>query len=225
MSGPTSSDSGQAPTTGQPQAGTPAPPQAGDKPASQFKSVEEAEAAFQRILKDKQEANNEAAETKRLLKQLQDAQKTDEQKRAERLNELEASSSTFEQERQQWRVERAVMLAAPTAGIDAGLAMRLIDLADVKTNAKGEPTNIPELLTKAIADFHLTPAPPGQSTPASQNQRPSVGASNPPRSQTSTPQLSHEYIAELLTTPEGRERYNNDPAIRQWVRTHPMRRY
>lgn len=228
MSVPTSSGSGPEPATGQPQAGTPATPQAGSgQPTKtyQFKTQDEAEAFAERMLEEKRQANAEAKKAQDELKKHLESLKTDEQKRAERLQELEAHSSTFEQERQQWQVERAVMLAAPKAGIDANLAMRLIDLADVKTNAKGEPTNIPELLAKAIADFNLTPASAGQPTPAPQNQRPSIGASNPPRSQTSAPQLSHQYIAELIKTPEGRERYANDPAIRQWVQTHPMRRY
>lgn len=202
---------GQEPTSSQPQAGTPgAAPQAGSsQSASQFKSLEEAEAAFQRLLKDKQEANSEAAETKRRLKQLEDAAKTEDQKRAEHLAELEAHASTFDQERQQWLVERAVLVAAPQAGINPALAMRLIDLADVKTNAKGEPNNIPELLAKAIADFKLQP---GQS--AGQPALPNIGASNPSRSATTgVNALSWEVIGRM--TPQEYEARR--PEIQRWM--------
>lgn len=211
MTVPTSSDGGQAPTTGQPQAGTPGTaPQAGSsQSASQFKSLEEADAAFQRLLKDKQDANAEAAETKRRLKQLEDAAKTDEQKRAERLAELEAHASTFEQERQQWQLERAVLSAAPQAGINPALALRLIDLADVKTNAKGEPTNVPELLAKAIADFKLQP---GQS--AGQPAPPNIGASNPSRSATTGQNALNWDVIGHMTPQEYEARR---PEIQRWM--------
>lgn len=227
MSGSSPQVGGPAPTDPQPQAGTPgSAPQAGSgqQPPKvyQFKTHEEAEAFAERMLEEKRQANAEAKRAQDELKKLQDAAKTDEQKRAERLAELEAQTSTIEQERQQWRVERAVMLAAPAAGLSAALAIRLIDLAEVKYK-DGEPTNIAELLTKALAQYpELKPAQqPGQPTTPAPRQ--GLGASNPPRSSTNNQPITHAYIRELMSTPEGRATYEQSPDLRNWVRTHPER--
>jgi hypothetical protein len=226
MSGIPSSTEGQAPS-GQPSEsdGQAQPPQAGSgqQPSSQFSSVAEAEAAFQRAIKDRQEADREAQKLRQRLKQIEDSQKTDEQKRVERLQELEASHSTIEQERQQWRLERAVLSAAPTAGIDANLALRLIDLADVKFSAQGHPENIPDLLAKAIKTYNLTigQSPASQSAPG---QRPSIGASNPPRSSTSGAFVPSWDTITKLTRAQFDE-LNLDGSLTKWMMANPIRPY
>lgn len=216
MSGPgTPQAGGQAPPDPQSPGGThqAQPPQAGSgqqaPSTSQFKSVEEAEAAYQRLLKDKQDANAEAAETKRRLKALEDATKTEEQKRAERLQELEGKSTTFETQQQEWRVERAILLHAPEVGLKPALALKLVDLAELKTDKNGEPTNIPELLAKILTDYPELKSAQQQGQPPTPGQpRQNIGASNPPRSATSGQgQLTMEYIAKLSTTPEGHAEY------------------
>jgi hypothetical protein len=151
---------GPAPTSGQPQAGTPqTAPQAGDggqqpKPSLQFKSLEEAESAFERILRDKQQANQEAKTAKDELKKLQDAQKTAEQRAAERLAELEAQQTTWQREMQELRVAQSVERQASKFGIvDTEAAVKLMDWSQLEFDKEtGQPTNVEKVLKALVKD-------------------------------------------------------------------------
>lgn len=208
---------GQAPANNTPQAGTPATSgQAPDGTNKPQMSLEDALAALKAA---REEAANHRVSNRDLqtkLKTLEDAQKTDEQKRAERLQELEAHASTFEQERQQWRIERSIMQAAPSLGLDPSLAMRLIDLADVKYDGSGKPENIKDLLSQAITTFKLTPAQPSSQQPQA---APRVPATNPARS-TSNPAITLEYVRSLKPGDYANMPQAQVEAIRQFVAEH-----
>ena len=85
---------------------------------------------------------------------------------------------------QQRLIRADIRSAAKDLGIKSELAYRLIDQSAIEFNEDGDPTNVVELLTAAMADFGLSPAvqqqpqqPQSQPAPAA----PAMGATNPPR--------------------------------------------
>jgi actin-related protein len=135
----------------------------------------------------KEQENAKLSETERLQKQLAEAQ---------RERDLITQAS-------QERVIRAdVRATARELGLKPELALKLIDLAAVSFDEAGDPTNISELLTQAIADYGISvagvtsaSAPATSASPTSSAasgaapqpgraapQAPQTGATNPPRS-------------------------------------------
>ena len=168
MTVPTSSAGGQAPESGQPQAGTPtapaaipAPgaqplaPQAGAgqaQPRFQFNSPEEVEAFAQRLIADRQEANRKEREVKGELKTLQ-----------EQMQWL----VTERQLDRQRAIAAQVQLAAKTAGFrNPAFVYGAIVNQLHYDQATGQPTNVQAILDALKAsDAYLLDAPPAQGQP------------------------------------------------------------
>lgn len=97
------------------------------------------------------------------LKAIEDAQKTDAEKTAEELERLRLADTELKAERKRWAAERAVLVAAPKAGItDIALAMAVIDVTEIEFDEKGQPENVDDVLT-ALVEKH--PALAGGETP------------------------------------------------------------
>lgn len=172
------------PTSGQ----TPATPQSSG--GDEVMTVAEARALREEL---KQRRLTEEAAVKE-RDQLKKSLMTEAERKEAELAELKAKVPAFEQKEQEWRVERAILIAAPDVGIKPALAMKLLDWSAVKTDKAGEPTNIPELLAQIFVDYpELKPQTSQQ--PAA-TPRPNVGATNPPRSQVNlSPQESVKDLA------------------------------
>lgn len=80
------------------------------------------------------------------VKENEDAQKTEAERNAERLEQLEADGRTGELERQELRLQVAVMAQASELGVvDVELALGAIDRSKIEFD-EGEPTNVRDVL-------------------------------------------------------------------------------
>lgn len=108
--------------------------------------------------KDLRDAQKRLAELEAKEKAAEDAKLSREQllekKLAEAQNTIAQTKLTFRE-----RVLNAeIRAAARDAGVNPALAARLVDLAQVEDDEEGNPKNIADLLTKAIAEYGITPA-------------------------------------------------------------------
>ena len=128
------------------------------------KRLAELEARFQ------QEEDAKLNETERLQKQYAD---------------LQAQAAEKERQSQERVIRADVRSAAKDLGVKPELAYRLIEYSAIEFNDDGDPTNVAELLAKAMADYGLPT--PAQQQEQQQHQTPStpaapaMGATNPPR--------------------------------------------
>ena len=128
------------------------------------KRLAELEARFQ------QEEDAKLSETDRLQKQYAD---------------LQAQAAEKERQSQERVIRADVRSAAKDLGVKPELAYRLIEYSAIEFNDDGDPTNVAELLAKAMADYGLPT--PAQQQEQQQHQTPStpaapaMGATNPPR--------------------------------------------
>jgi hypothetical protein len=157
MSAPTPQIGGPAPTDPQSPGGTPpTTPPAGDgqpqpqppKPSYQFASQAEAEAAFQNMLKEKQEANREAQTIKAKLKQFEDAQLTEQQKLQ---RDLEDARAKAQQAILKAAKADVLVMAQQMGFIHPGDAVALIE-AKLQIGEDGVASNAKDLLEKLKAD-------------------------------------------------------------------------
>lgn len=151
-------------------------------------------------LEAKEKAAEEAklSETDRLKKQLAEAQQREAQTRL-----------TYRE-----RVLNAeIRAAAREAGVNPALAARLVDLSQVEDDEEGNPKNIADLLTKAIAEYGITPtgAASANPNPNAQKQQQTaaaaaaMGATNAQRAMgpltiTANQYLDPAFKAEFLKT-------------------------
>lgn len=108
-----------------------------------------------RTLREREKEGQRAAKERDALasrlQELEDAQKSEEEKRAEELERLRAADGQHQTERQKWTAERAVLLAAPKAGIaDVTLAMAVIDTALIEFDDDGRATNVEDVLADLL---------------------------------------------------------------------------
>jgi uncharacterized protein involved in type VI secretion and phage assembly len=140
-----------------------APEQGGETP--QGNAAETAEDQYQgkhepgstsedpRIAQARSEAIEERKQRQALegrIKELENAQLTEEQRRSQRLSELESGHSVLETQLQEQRNRYAVTVAAVAAGSTKPEAVaRLVDFAALKHDKAGEVTNAVEVVTAA----------------------------------------------------------------------------
>ncbi len=182
MSGSAPSAGGQAPESGQPQAGTP-PAQAAipapgaqapafpantGQPKYQFNSPEEVEAFAQRLIADRQEANRKEREVKGELKALQ-----------EQVQFLVVQQKLAQQQ----AIAANVQLAAKNAGFKHPDFVYGAIAGQLQYDQAGNPTNvqaildalkvrIPELLEAQQQPQGALPAQPGQPAPVQPQGQP-----------------------------------------------------
>lgn len=126
-------------------------------------------------------------------------------------------------EKQEIRVKHAVQLQATKLGIDPSIAEKLIDWAEIDHDDDGNPKNIPALLTNLIKEYPYLKATQQRQTPTS------GGATNPPRSTTTTAipdKLTWEYVTQVVNDPA---KFNALPQVEQkritqWMAVNTKRR-
>lgn len=141
--------------------------------AATGQTVEELRAQLEREQKDRKDANAEAANMRKRLRELEAAEEerkkatmSEAERNAADLKAAQERISALEADRQALRVTSAIVSAATAAGIrDPQDAVALIDAAAIKFAEDGTPTNI-DALVKALAAAkpYLTTA--GASSPA-----------------------------------------------------------
>jgi hypothetical protein len=207
-------------STPQPQAGAsipPTEPQAGDSqtPSSDTISLDEAK-------KLRQEANA----LRKRLKAFEDAEakaavdKLSEKERLEKqIADLQKAHDAAIKQSQETRISAEIRLQAQSLGIAPDLAEKLIDRAAILDD-EGNPTNVGDAL-KALAKTY--PMLVSKSAPAAAPT--GGGATNPSKSQSSTPPaLSDDYIAKLMETEAGRAEYlARRPEIQKYRADNPFR--
>lgn len=85
------------------------------------------------------------------VKEFEDSQKTEDQKRAEQLQELQTANQRLTQQAQEAMRMAAITAAAANAGLDPEAAVKLVDHTAIKTDEAGNVTNAAELV-KAVVD-------------------------------------------------------------------------
>lgn len=101
--------------------------------------------------KQAEAATKKAADLEARLKELEDRDKSEEEKRAERLAALESQTAADQIELQTLRLKTAVYAVAPTVGVaDADLALAALDRSLVEYDTQGVPTNITDVLTQLV---------------------------------------------------------------------------
>lgn len=178
---------GQEPAGAQNQQPAPAPQQ-GQEPerfdADYVKSLRTSEADTRRKLRD--------AEAK--LKEQDDAKLSEHERLTKKVAELEQQKTQIERERQERIVRSEVRLAAQKLGFhDPKDAERQIDLADVETDASGEPRNVDKLVSD------LLKVKPYLAKDADELRPGAVPASPRAQSQTAAAQVEAE-LAKLRAT-------------------------
>lgn len=138
-------------------------------------------------------ARAEAAENRKAKKELDALHQQAEDAKLSETEKLQKALAEAQSERErtllqaQERVTRAeVRAVARDLGIKPELALRLIDLAAIKFDDAGDPTNIDALLQQAMTEYGLSPTAKTSSAHPSaasaQQNAPRTGATNPPRS-------------------------------------------
>jgi hypothetical protein len=121
----------------------------------------------------------------------------EERKEAE-LAELKTQSQQWEQQRTQLLIDRAVLLLAPTVGIDLELALQLIKPASIKMKDGEVDEESVKKALQALLEKHPTLAvKPAEAASASQQRPPAprVPSTTPPAS--SVGQTSQETVKDL----------------------------
>jgi hypothetical protein len=83
----------------------------------------------------------------------EDAQKTEAQKVAERLSELEATNQRLTAERQEMARKNAIIAAASAVGLDAEAAIALVDAKQLQFDDQGNATNVADLVKAVVERF------------------------------------------------------------------------
>lgn len=137
---------------------TPATPAAttGDQPQAepaQGKTFtqEQIDAIIAARLADERKKFADYDELKAKAQALEDAQKTEAQKSADRLKELETANQRLTTERQELATRTAIVAAAAAIGLDADAAVKLADAKALQFDDNGNATNAADLV-KAVAD-------------------------------------------------------------------------
>ena len=144
--------------TGASQEGAPGSPPAGDPPPAPAAGVPSAAPAAAPtddpaiLRRELEEARREAAGYRTRLKTFEDGQKTEAEKTAERIKELEATNASLLIGQRTANAQRAATAAARKAGFwDPELAFPLI-AEDVQFDESGSPKNVESLITALAKD-------------------------------------------------------------------------
>jgi len=136
------------------------------------------EAAKHRV-DSKRLAELEAAEAERANAALSEKERYEKQKASD-----QARIAELETKLQEVRVGTRIDAAAVTLGISPALAHRILDWSALTFGENGDPTNVAELLAKAVADYGIPTAETQQQqqTPTPQQPlAPAMSATNPSR--------------------------------------------
>jgi len=189
---PSSTDGGQASTSGTGQA--PATTIDGQAPVSQTQP-DERDRIIAELRKENAAARKLKADIEQQQKEAELAKLGETEKLQKQLTDTQAQLSEKERANQERVIRYEVQLQAAALGVDPlylDKIARLIDRNEIKTDDEGMPTNVKELLDKLIKEM---PALVLQQ----QNRHPSTagGATNPARSSSSTSALSWEVITKM----------------------------
>lgn len=103
------------------------------------------------------------------LQEIEDAQKTEEQKRQEKVAALEAENQKLTQQNRETAIKAAIVAAASEIGLDAKAAVKLADMSTLAEDL----SNVDEIVKAVAADYpglvrrqaaQTTPANPARST-------------------------------------------------------------
>lgn len=180
--GQTPLTSGQTPTT--------PPVSSEDEPLSVAKAKELREELKQRRLTEEKALAS--------LKKLQDAQLTEDQRKEQELNELKTQAQQWEQQRQQLLIDRAVLLIAPSVGIELELALELIKPASIKfKDGEVDEESVKKALQTLLEKHPSLAVKPAQEGNQQQQRPPAprVPSTTPPAS--SVGQTSQETVKDL----------------------------
>jgi phage I-like protein len=97
------------------------------------------------------QAARERDELAQKLQAIEDAQKSDAQKQADKLAALEAERAAWETDRQEMNLRLAVLSQAQALGVvDSDLALAALDRSALEFDDKGQPTNVSQVLTALL---------------------------------------------------------------------------
>jgi hypothetical protein len=209
-------------TDPQPPAGNnlPPEPQAGD--GQETISLEEARklrsesANLRKRLKELDAAH---AELKTFKEQIEAAQLSETQKQELASKKLQEQFATLQKERddltsryQEERINYAIQLQAVKQGLNPSAAVRLLNKDALEYDAAGNPTNLDKVFKATVEEYQMQPVG-GVPT--------SGGATNPSRSQSSTPTPLTWDIISKMSAEEYRARRQE---ITQWMAANPAPR-
>lgn len=103
-----------------------------------------------RLQKELEKVRKEAAGYRVKAKELEDAQKTEEERRAARLTELEEETKLLKAEAKSKSAQAAITVAAAKIGIKPELAVRLIAPSELEFDDNNNPTNAEKLLAALV---------------------------------------------------------------------------
>lgn len=101
-----------------------------------------------------------ATKAEKELEDLKAAQLTDEQKREQRLADLERKDLDHTREKQELTLRYEIAIEAGRAGVDPRLAIKLVDTASVEWDENGGPKNLGKVLEELVKEYpQLKPGP------------------------------------------------------------------
>lgn len=134
-----------------------------DRAMATIHKLREAEKEGKRAAKERDDL------TKR-LKQLEDAQLSEQEKQTQRLTELEAEKLGWAAERQEMRLRLAVHAKAGVLGVaDTDLALAALDRTKIEYGDDGEPSNVTDVLAALLEAKPLLKGKPAAAAVPSTN--------------------------------------------------------
>jgi hypothetical protein len=141
----------------------------------------------------------ENADARKRLKEIEDAQLTEQQKLARDRDELAGKIPVYEARVRELAVNNEVLAEASGLGIISPKhAAKLLDQKAIQFDADGNPTNVKELLSQLVIDAPWLKAPAVVAGEQGQGQAarpaPNVPPANPPRTENPRPTFSKSQL-------------------------------
>lgn len=195
-------------------------------------SADDLQAQIKRMEDALKKANNEAkenrlaaAELKKMRDDAEAAKLSETERLQKQLAQLQKERDDSVRQSQEQKISAEIRIRALAAGVKEerlGMVSRLIDTKDIEI-VDGEPTNIKELMSALLKDMPEL-APKGAQVPTS------GGATNPSRTQSSTPpEISWDIIGRLQPGENGMYKdaqtgaQYNPAEISRWQLSNPQR--
>jgi hypothetical protein len=217
----TSAANGVTPNTADPTTVTVTPPATGEMPGTiTAPSIDDVQKELAELKAALKKANAESASHRHKAKELDDlkaqaeaSQLSETEKLQKKLTDMQAKLDETTKASQERVVTSEVRTQAAQLGfINPAVAAQLLNRSEIVFDGSGEPTNIGDLLKALLKENSYLAGKPVAST--------SGGATNPPRSASTTPTaLSWDVISKLTQT-----EYNaRGVEIKQWILNNPPR--
>lgn len=201
---------------------TPATPGTGETPGTTTEpSPAEIRKENERLAAALKRANAEAKEHRikaEELDKIKAAQMTEQERKDKQFADLQKAHDDAIRQHQEYKINSEVKLQAAQMGFaDIADAIRLMDWSEITYGEDGTPNNVKDLLSKLLKAKPYLAGKPVQAAPTA------GGPTAPARSQSSSQQITQEYINRLTAAEYATLTSERRQEIAQWQADHMYR--